>query len=65
MLPSMNISKYNHTLHFREGNISCYFSAVTFVYIRMRVELLDLLIEEFHIRRYRVVSSESVAVHKY
>ena len=27
--------------------ISNYFSAVTFVYIRMRVELLYLLIEEF------------------
>ena len=57
MLPSMCLSKYNHTLHFREGNISFYFSTVTFVYIRMRVELLYLLIEEFHIRRYRVVSS--------
>ena len=47
MLPSMYLSKYNHTLHFREGNISYYFSAVTFVYIRMQVELLYLLIEEF------------------
>ena len=55
----MYLSKSNHTLHFRESNISYYFSALTFVYIRMRVELLDLLIEEFHIRRYRVVSSLS------
>ena len=53
----MYLSKYNHTLHFGEGNISYYFSAVTFVYIRMWVELLYLLIEEFRfqIRRYRVV----------
>ena len=69
VLPSMCLSKYNHPLHFREGNIFFYFSAVTFVYIRMRVELLYLLIEEFrfHIRRYRVVSSvsESVALLKY
>ena len=63
--------KYNHTLHFREGNIFYYFSAVTFVYIRMRVELLYLLIEEFrlHILFYSAVPGrfvrESVAVLKY
>ena len=71
MLPSMCLSKYNHTLHFREGNIFYYFSAVTFVYIRMWVELLYLLIEEFrfHILFYSAVPGrfvrESVAVLKY
>ena len=44
VLPMMCLSKYNHTLHFREGNIFYYFSAVTLVNIRMRVELLYLLI---------------------
>ena len=43
------------------NNQSYFFSAIKFVYIRMRVELLYLLIEElsFHIRRYRVISPVS------
>ena len=49
MSPSMCLAKYNHTLLFREGNISYYFSAVSNLFTSEcgKVKLLYLLIEEF------------------